>query len=309
MKVLGLSGVSLAAMITRYRDDGRITAPETISRWLNSGSPVEPAVLGWLSEMLRAKVMEKAPPFIEWPASNKLAIGVCSFDGGSDVTSTAQSLTAASHLDYRIKTLQFLVGKRGGRESMMQPMRGITDAHVVTPSGMLNFQQPTKSVVIADISLRVAMEAMSSIDSNKFLREFQPDLVVISGDLNSYLEFKEIQRFLAMESFQGKKRIVHRPNELNFGFLDNARRLGFDLESEILYPCMIPVNSDSGILPPESSFESYTAPSQQKYFHRLFRYLMSQAGGKIGLPHEQPFDFMQMDLAELLDRTEDYLLR
>lgn len=309
MKVLGLSGVSLAAMITRYREDGRVTAPETISRWLNSGSPVEPAVLGWLAEMLRAKVMEQKPLLIEWPASNTITIGVCSFHGGSEVTPIAQCLVAASQVDYRIKTFYFLVGKSRTNEPEIKPMRELIEPHVVTPSEMLVFQPPMKSVVIADISLRLAVEATSSTEASKILRRFQPDLLVITGDLNSYLEFKEIQSFLATENLQGKKRVVHRPKELSFDFVKNARLLGFDLESKNLYQWMIPANSDLGLSLLGSSSEVCPAPDRQKYSHRLLRYLVSEAGGRIGLPHERPFDFMQMDLEELLDRTEDHFLR
>ena len=57
MKYLGLSGVELARMVTALRDDGKVTAPETISRWLNGVNSVDPCLLGWLGEMVRTKML------------------------------------------------------------------------------------------------------------------------------------------------------------------------------------------------------------------------------------------------------------
>lgn len=39
---LRLSGVALADKVSALREDGKRTAPETISRWLNGTRPVDP---------------------------------------------------------------------------------------------------------------------------------------------------------------------------------------------------------------------------------------------------------------------------
>ena len=57
MQALDLSGVALARRLSTYRDDGRVTAPETVSRWLSGTNAVEPSVLAWLEELLRTKAL------------------------------------------------------------------------------------------------------------------------------------------------------------------------------------------------------------------------------------------------------------
>lgn len=83
----GLSGVELAKMITACREDGKATAP--ISRWLNGTNPVDPNIIGWMTELVRAKALELGGAIIEWPAKGSITIGVANLKGGVGTTTVS----------------------------------------------------------------------------------------------------------------------------------------------------------------------------------------------------------------------------
>jgi hypothetical protein len=86
MKYLGLTGVDLARMVTALRDDGKSTAPETISRWATGVNPVDPCLVGWLQEMVRAKILRDRSGSLEGRAALKalLAQIIAEIDDGPE---------------------------------------------------------------------------------------------------------------------------------------------------------------------------------------------------------------------------------
>ena len=53
---LNLTGVALAERVSALREDDKRTAPETISRWLNGTNPVNPFLMGWITELVRRRL-------------------------------------------------------------------------------------------------------------------------------------------------------------------------------------------------------------------------------------------------------------
>jgi hypothetical protein len=87
MDALDIAGVTLAQELTDMRDDGRETVAATISRWLNGVSPVEPAVLCWLRELVRARVRQKRGGVQLMWGDRTLRIDVTMPTAGTDVES------------------------------------------------------------------------------------------------------------------------------------------------------------------------------------------------------------------------------
>jgi len=95
MQYLDLSGVALAERVTALREDEKRTAPETISRWLNGANPVDPFLMGWITELVRSKVNKNIKPMVELP-KNGLIIAVVNPKGGTGVTSLCMNLAATA---------------------------------------------------------------------------------------------------------------------------------------------------------------------------------------------------------------------
>ena len=62
MKYLGITGVDMARKLSTFRNDGRKTAPETISRWISGKAPIDAGVMAWIDQSVRIKAYKDVSP-------------------------------------------------------------------------------------------------------------------------------------------------------------------------------------------------------------------------------------------------------
>lgn len=170
MRTLGLTGKGLASMISTHRDDGKVTAPETVSRWLNGSNPVDPAVIGWLNELLRARALELKAAIIKWPQSKSIMIAVTNLKGGVGTTTVSHDLATVSAYDYHLRTKHISVGERGDTEYAVEDLKrsGIA-AQIMSLDEMLSYTSNEYEVVIicSDLHLKPGRPAFQSILDQK----------------------------------------------------------------------------------------------------------------------------------------------
>lgn len=312
MQALGLTGVALAEMISSMRDDGKETAPETVSRWLNGTSPVEPALLGWLKELMRAKALESHQAVISWPLKRSVAIAVANGKGGVGTSTVAAALAVVSHKDFGIKTKHIHVGHS---EDFFQGelQRIFINSTFMEPEDALAYTPDQEEVTIFDIRNVIAKELYSA-DEDSFLRHFKPDLLLVPADFESAFDVWGTREFIDLVSPVAEYpiRLLHRASFLSIDFSALAHKNGFNVESKEFVPFLIPRSEVDMFLPPTYS-QPWVSREQHRYHTRLFEYVMDEIGAKVEPPGDREKTIQKMGFEALISfltpRTQSRRLR
>jgi hypothetical protein len=306
MKTLNLTGKALAKMISAHRDDGKVTAPETVSRWLNGVNPVDPAVIGWLNELLRTKALNLKAAVIEWPEHKSILIAVTNLKGGVGTTTVSQNLAVVSAYDYHLKTKHISVGKRGDTEAAVKVLeRCGVRSEMMSFDMMLTYTPEANEIVIVDLAREAAYEALGN-DPNAFLRNFAPDLFLVPADFGDLFEAQSTKKFTSIQGLRSRLRLLHRPRFMSVNFSEAARDAGFDVLSEEFCPQFIPQTIAISSHLPHRPNGDWQSREQQCHHIDLFNYLVEEAGGAIALPDDTASSILQMDINALLNYIDQW---
>lgn len=304
MNFLDLSGVGLARMISDCREDGKVTAPETVSRWLSGTNPVDPAVIGWLTALVRVQVRAMPPPRLVWPAKQSIMIAVANRKGGIGKTVVAQNLAVVAARDCRVKTTHFSVGERGDSKFVQRCLDFVdVDSRIVSCEEMLNYVPDVHEVVIADIS-NEATRGVQNDDTDAFLRRFHPDMYLVPADFGSAWEAQGTANFTNMEGLNGVLRLLHRPRIMSMDFGDVARESGFDVGSALFCPQFIPQSVNSPPHIPAHLMADWQNPEQHVHYINLFSELVDALGGEVREDGYIPAEIEKLHLEALLDYAD-----
>lgn len=301
MTYLELTGVALAKMITACREDGKTTAPETVSRWLNGTNPVDPNVIGWMTELVRAKAISHGQALVHWPSRGWIMIAVANLKGGVGVTTLSHDLAFTAAETYGLKTLHIAAGRRSDTDkACLELQRTGIAAEVMSYEEALAYRPVRRQVVIVDVARDAVYEALGE-NEGAFLRNFSPDLILVPADFGSAFDVGSTKQFLEVEGLSSLVRLLHRPRSLDINFAVTAAQAGFNVASDSFCPMIMPQSVESPPHLPAKRHESWRSPDQQHHHAKLFRYLVEQAGGHVSFPSDAERTLRKLDLAGLLD--------
>jgi hypothetical protein len=275
MQALDLTGVALAGLITSMREDNKVTAPETVSRWLTGANPVDPAVMGWTQELLRAKALATERSVVRWPSKGSLTIAISNLKGGVGKSTVAAALATIAHRDHKIQVKHFEVGAKNPGFANYLKAQDVESSYL-TADEAIAYEPDDHELVILDVSYK------SYLDDKypDFMQTLNPDVLVVPADFGKGLDVAATRQFLEQFGHAGLTKLLHRPSRMQLDFAATAARAGFDVESKAFIPEFIPLAQDSRVFPSDWQSE-WVDEDQHWHYLNLFEYLFGQVGGGI----------------------------
>lgn len=316
MKYLNLSGVALAEKVSALREDGKRTAPETISRWLNGTRPVDPFLMGWIAEMVRSKLLTDDEPRVQLPKEG-LIIAIANLKGGVGKTTVAMYLAAIAK-SLRLKTT-FLFAEypetRRYSENIIHRLEALRiNCPALSPDEILAYRPSAGEIVIVDVANSVTHDSFlprentgdrlkANIDG--FLKNFRPDIYLVPGEFSSSFDNWALKDFIDSDALHAPVQLLHRPRLMCMDFASTASTDGLDVTAELFCPFFIPQAISSSPALPRDFMSEWQNLDQQHHHYRLFEHLLEMLGGEITDSYQMMQNIRKACLADLLNLAED----
>lgn len=317
MQFLDLSGVGLAEQVSAMREDGKRTAPETISRWLNGTNPVDPFLMGWMTERVRVKLFSTVQPMVVMPKDG-LVIGVVNPKGGTGVTSLCINLAATAKTLHMKATYLHAEYEDARRRHDLVPMMLKPlwiNCPDLSPEKILSYQPAPGEIAFVDVSNHIAADSFihpapsDADDSMKpdpkgFLDQFRPDFYLIPANLESYVDASGTKRFIDGNALHAPKWIVHRPRSMSIKFASVATKAGLDMNSDMICPFFIPQAASTTSPIPRDMLSEWQNEDQYNHHYQLLEVLLEKLGGRIMESYSLQHEIGRLDLSGLLELAE-----
>lgn len=287
-----MSGQDLVQMLSVRRVDGKEVVSATVSRWLSGTSPVDPAVLGWMEELVKAKAKSSIRPSVKMPEGGSLCICVASPKGGSGDTTLAQALAIIAKADFGLSVLHLKIGRGAEDDLVQERLKSLCiDSRILSVDEADYFSPEPGQVVIADVG-REEIDRVRGGGSNAgtIFSSETPDVILIPISFESSMAVSTLEPFLGDFEARCPVKVLHRPRWGELAAIGVARKYGFDMESELFMDFFL-LQAPSEDFMPHTIYGKWSDTYQHQIHSRLFVKLVEIAGGKV---YQEEFEACMM---------------
>ena len=302
MKYLDLSGVELARRLSMYREDGRKTAPETVSRWLSGNVSIDPAVMAWIDQSVRMKAYQQASSQICIPteANLPLVIGVANLKSSFATSVVALQMAVLAKQNYGAQVIY----KRDQGTSYADRLSSLASNAWVPIEDIAENGSKHGPLVIKDIPT-VSNRLDLGYYENDFFTEMQVDVLLIPADFSDMENARIAQRLISQASRTGNEKkllLVHTPECFTLDFVPVCR--AYDLDTQASYFCRRVVESprpyEEQVKLPSNPFTPWESSPDKNRAEVLLSYAVRHAGGHIENPELVRERMESQPLSEIL---------
>jgi hypothetical protein len=271
LTALDLTGVALAQHLSEMRDDDKETGQATISRWLKGVSPVDPAVLCWLRELLRNRVRTQGHARIKWGEKKSLLVCVGNTKGGVGTTCIAAALAIVASRDFKEAVRHIQIGYETDLVTQKLSSLGISSEYA-TWSELERCIPRKREIVIVDMHRGNVGAAQLALTVSRL----PYDVLLVPADFGS-IDGDVTKDFFECLPDKSKIALLHYPKHLvNLEFFKHAQELGFDISESYFVPFAFPRSHEE--LFAWNSREVWSNEDQHHLFWYLFEDLLDRAG-------------------------------
>lgn len=305
MKYLGLTGVDLARKLTAFREDGRKTAPETVSRWLTGKVPIDAGVMAWIDQSVRFKACRSVEAMVTYPSNKKsLVIGFANIKNDFSTSLLAIQLGAVSTQIYRCYTTHVVCEADKNRDLIRDRLRslwigslGVSEAEIYCSMRYENH------LYIQEFSSNV-WECVRKGHQVPELDDIDVDVLLTPIDCNDPESVETARAMLSIDSIKDKVLLVHTSNSFDLGFIGVCQEYGLDTQASYFYPSVVHSPSTQTIDLPDDPHPDTPWPEtpSKKNAEKLLQYVVKRSGGEMVNARMASESILNDPLPEVLKR-------
>ncbi|BBO57285.1 hypothetical protein [Cobetia sp. AM6] len=305
MKYLGITGVDMARKLSTFRNDGRKTAPETISRWISGKAPIDAGVMAWIDQSVRIKAYEDAEAMVTFPADKKsLVIGIANIKNSFSVSLLALQISAVATKSYQTLLTHVVCEGDKNHDLIRDQLRSLWIASFGVPeSEIYSSMRFEGHLHMHEFSSDVWSRLQKGEDVPE-LEGVDVDVMITPIDCHDPESVETAKAMLSVDSIKDKVLIVHTCESFGLGFIGVCHDKGLDTQAPYFYPqALLNPSAHEIDLPQDTLTHTVWKESTGKVqAEQLLQHVVRQAGGDVLSMRMAMERIKNEPLSELLSR-------
>lgn len=282
LKYLGMTGVDLANKLSQHREDGRRTAPETVSRWLSGNVSIDPGVMAWIDQSVRIKAVEHVSPMITLPSHKKsLVIGFANLYSAFGPSVQALQVSALIHTQYKHPVSHICLESDPHTGMIMEHLDRLwIPCDTLSELDLGGNLHQENRITVVDLGAKV-WDSLRSERPHPSLRDIDVDMLLMPIDLNNVAHLAFAETVLNTSGLREKIRIVHSPAQIDMRFINTCKEEKINLDASFFTQMILRSPTESKVDVPDRPCGEWADSTHKINAERILAYVMDEMGGQL----------------------------